>query len=196
VTFVGYSFGARLVLGALHLIGGGCLDGCRLPCRPPVRPCVNVALWAAATENSWLAPGGCHSCALRVIHCGLITVNRVDPVLRRFRRVILRARERALGQTGVRGSLACCPYYGHLCELNVTPIVGRRHQWDRYCQSSSIIWHTARIAMCCCCCVSDDDCHSGVTPVEAAGQTSVAGSLKTGDGDDGEKTPSRSTAAR
>lgn len=147
VTFIGYSFGARVVLGALHLVGGGCLNGYALPCRPCCTPCIKIALWAAATENRWLAPGGQHACAMRVIRGGLVTVNRQDPALRRFRRFICLARQRAMGFTGIRGPLSgCC---GCLYELDVTRVIGRRHSWERYVCANCVIAHTARLACRC-----------------------------------------------
>jgi hypothetical protein len=140
-----------MILGALHLVGGGSLEARCLPCPPAVTPCFNIVLWAAATENGWLAPGGCHCRALSVIHRGLITVNRRDPALRRYRRVILSARQRALGFTGIRGPYTCFSHGGSLCELDVTHLVGRRHDFDRYVCSDAIMSHTARMACCCWC---------------------------------------------
>jgi hypothetical protein len=147
ISLIGYSFGARTILGGLHLLGGGQLAGRTLSV--PVHPgChVNVVLWAAAVENGWLSVGGCHECAGRVVRCGMITVNRRDPVLKRYRRSILRARQRALGQTGVRGPLACWLNGGQFCELDVTHIVGPHHDWYRYWQSAAIMGQTAKVLL-------------------------------------------------
>ena len=147
VSLMGYSFGARTILGALHLVGGGQLAGRSLA--RPAHPCChfNLVLWAAAAENGWLSPGGCHECASKVVRRGVITVNRRDPVLRRYRRSIIRARQRALGQTGIRGPLACWSDGVQFCELDVTHIVGSHHDWCRYWQSSAIMRQTARVLL-------------------------------------------------
>lgn len=147
LSLIGYSYGARVIVGALHLLGGGCLEGRGLPGGCCHTHCLNVVLWAAATENAWLSAGFPHQCALRVVDQMLITVNRHDPVLRRFRRCILRARHRALGLTGTRGALCCCGGCGSIDELDVTCLVGRRHHWRKYVCSPTILWHTALVAI-------------------------------------------------
>jgi hypothetical protein len=152
VTFVGYSFGARTILGALHLLGGGQLEGRCLPQAGCYPQCIKVVLWAAAAENTWLSARGSRNCALRVIDRALVTVNHRDPALKRFRRAICMARSRALGHSGLRGPLLCVSHHGCICELDVTRMVGRHHDWKRYACSSTIMSYTASVVCAGVCC--------------------------------------------
>src|SRR5690606_32297914 len=65
LALVGYSYGARVVTGTLHLLAGGSLGELSLPerahwSRPPIR----AALIAAAVDAQWIRPGGYHGRAL------------------------------------------------------------------------------------------------------------------------------------
>jgi len=106
ILLVGYSFGARVITGALHLVGGGRLMGRTV--RPEVSPAsessglcnpadpekairtdrsptparFRAILVAAAIGNDWLLPGGRHHQALSQLEKLLVTVNRADPALR------------------------------------------------------------------------------------------------------------------
>ncbi|HEV3136775.1 MAG TPA: hypothetical protein VGZ26_02705, partial [Pirellulales bacterium] len=65
LSFWGHSFGARVVSGALHLLGGGAVQGYRLDERlhPSRQPMQFVAV-VAAVDNDWLLPRHCHGEAL------------------------------------------------------------------------------------------------------------------------------------
>src|SRR5262245_47499915 len=55
VGLLGYSYGARIISGAMHLHGGGLLFGHSPPM--PSRPHVQVAMWASAEHTHWYLPG-------------------------------------------------------------------------------------------------------------------------------------------
>lgn len=144
LNLVGYSYGARIVLGALHLIGGGCIDGQGMCHRNGCFIPANVALWAAATENNGLLNRRAFGCATRVIDCGLITLNRKDPVLRRYRRVVYSTWRGALGRTGIRGWGAACVLQGFE-QLDVSQVIGRRHTIKRYLCADCVLDATAAV---------------------------------------------------
>src|SRR4051812_459109 len=62
VGLLGFSYGSRIVGGALHLLAGGNLLGRTLEAGD--RPTFRVVYWAAAVQNDWLWPGNVHRCAL------------------------------------------------------------------------------------------------------------------------------------
>ena len=76
---IGYSYGARIITGALHLLGGGTLAGQTVSAGE--RPTIRVALWASGLHNHWLLPGHYHGQALAMAERWLITYNCCDPVL-------------------------------------------------------------------------------------------------------------------
>jgi len=130
VTLVGYSFGARVITGALHLLGGGQLAGRQL-CRqgdsqvPPIRRAVLVA---AAADADWLWPGRRHGLALSQVDRMLITRNGRDPVLKWYPLMYRCGGPRAMGYAGPAG----CGCLEQIETLNVTGTVGRNHDWARY----------------------------------------------------------------
>jgi len=104
ISIVGYSFGARLALGALHLWAGGELGGTRLDQRDePHHIRARVTLLAAAEHNYWLQPGAYHGDALRRIDHLILVRNSRDPVLKRYWLMNVHSRPRALGYTGIAG---------------------------------------------------------------------------------------------
>jgi Alpha/beta hydrolase of unknown function (DUF900) len=84
VSLLGFSFGARTVIGALHLDAGG-----TLPCMPVLPPSVahapyRVSLVAPAVDRNWLQPNGKHSYAMNNIDQLVNLYNSKDPILRRL----------------------------------------------------------------------------------------------------------------
>ena len=79
---VGYSSGAGVVTGALHVLGNGTLAGRRLPSSPERPGIVHAVLLGAAMPNDWLLPGRLHDRAPSQVERLVITVNAADSVLR------------------------------------------------------------------------------------------------------------------
>ena len=130
VTLVGYSFGARVITGALHLLGGGRLAGREL-CRqdvPQSQPIRRAVLVAAAADADWLWPGRRHGLALSQVDRILVTKNRRDPVLKWYPLMYGRGGPQAMGYAGPAG----CGCTENIDVLNVTSTVGRNHDWARY----------------------------------------------------------------
>jgi hypothetical protein len=137
LRLLGYSFGARVITGALHLFAGGDLSGQALATSPrsdmPQRFC--VALLAPALHNYWLQPGACHELAMSQMDRLLIQYNSCDPVLQRYRLIEKHARPAALGYTGM--------YLDDASETLVTQrdvccYVGDSHAESRYFHSTTV----------------------------------------------------------
>ena len=133
VSLVGYSFGARVITGALHIFGGGQVAGRGLaePARADRAP-LRVVLVAAALNNDWLLPGRRNGLALGQSERVLVTQNGCDPVLRFYPRLYGRRGPEALGFTGP----ACPSRLGNEREkielLGVSCSVGKDHSWRGY----------------------------------------------------------------
>lgn len=144
---VGYSFGARVITGALHLLAGGEVAGYGLgEARRPRRAPIRAVLAAAALDNSWLLPDRRNGMALGQLDQVLVTRNRCDPVLR-FYPLMYRLRgPQALGYTGP----ACPAWLGPEGEkielLSVDCQVGKAHEWSRYFHALAaggrLAWYT------------------------------------------------------
>ena len=140
VTLVGYSFGARAISGALHLLGGGKLDHRQLPTaeagdRAPLR----AVLLAAALDDDWLLPGHRYGRALLAVERMVITVNPQDRVLRWYRFLVPRSHATALGSHGVGNRAALGRHGQKLVELNAHPAVGGQHGWASYINSPEVV---------------------------------------------------------
>ncbi len=104
---LGFSLGARVVMGALHLDAGGLLDGhAVLPSSDPqVQPnrTYRVSLAAPALDRAWLQPNGRHGKAMQNVEKLVNLYNSKDPVLRRFRFIDSPGRPVAAGFAGFVG---------------------------------------------------------------------------------------------
>jgi hypothetical protein len=100
-ALIGYSFGARVVTGALHLVGGGSLSCGSLETDASSFGRARVALMAAAMHNYWLNPNCYHERAASRIAKLLNFYNPCDPVLKRYGALTRCSHPRALGFTGL-----------------------------------------------------------------------------------------------
>jgi hypothetical protein len=148
VGLLGYSFGARIVSGALHLLNAGAIFGHTLPSAE--RPQFRSALWAAAEHNYWYQPGQFHSQAPAAADAWFVTVNCCDPVLARYRFIDECGNPEAVGYSGIYGrNLLPADINARIEEVNVTNIVGGTHDWRDYLYSlwiqnrtrDYILWH-------------------------------------------------------
>lgn len=148
VGVIGFSFGARIVSGGMHLVNGGSIFGYSLPAAP--RAQFRVALWAAAEHNHWYLPGQFHSRALAAAEAWFVTVNCCDPVLARYRMLDRCDNAEAVGYAGIYGRNLLPPdVNARIEEVNVANIVGGEHDWrpylySRYIQDRTreyVLWH-------------------------------------------------------
>jgi hypothetical protein len=150
---LGYSYGARIITGALHLLGGGSLGGTTIPAGD--RPAFRSALWAAALHDHWLLPDHYHGHALGMADRWLITSNGCDPVLSRYQWIEKCGDPVALGYSGMYGRhLLPKELNDRVEELNVSCLVGGTHDMRPYLFSPPIqnrtrqyvLWHELEVA--------------------------------------------------
>ena len=80
-----HSFRPRIVTGALHLLGGGAIDGQKLEPRVHAeRQPSQVALMVAALDNDWLLSGHYHGQAMSQVSAMLLENNGCDMLLKRY----------------------------------------------------------------------------------------------------------------
>lgn len=139
ICLVGYSFGARIVCGALELLEGGQVGGRRLQLdesdntKPEDR--YRVVMIAAAMDYNSLQPGRRYGDALRAVTQALFTMNTRDPALRFYRWLNPGQRQQALGRRGALLSGAG----GLFAEVvNVTCQVGKSHELRDYLHASGM----------------------------------------------------------
>ncbi len=147
VSLIGYSFGARIIVGALHTLAAGELRDRSMIDHSNPRY-MRVVLIAAAMHNNWLAPGNRLGKALPLIDQTLIVYNSCDPILKHYQLVepgILN-RIQALGYTGLRSPLD--PETAtRVRQLDVSRFVGRTHDELRYIESSTIFGRVRRYVL-------------------------------------------------
>jgi hypothetical protein len=152
VSIVGFSFGTRVISGALHLLAGGQLEGRTLPPEYVVpRMPLRALLLAPAFQNTWLLPGNFHELALTQVERMLVLYNSADPVLRRYRLISSNANAQALGYTGLVGLERLGPLARRVEQWDLRPEVGHSHNELRYLDSSYFamgreyaLWRTSR----------------------------------------------------
>jgi len=139
VVLIGYSYGARIVTGALHLLGGGKINGRPLAETPTVGTrSIRGALFAAAVEAGWLAPGHAHGAALTQTEELLVTVNPRDRVLR-WNDVLSRSRgSSSLGLRGL-GGYRLGDVREKVTQINVSRSIGSAHLWHEYLSSCGLM---------------------------------------------------------
>ncbi len=135
VSLVGYSFGARVITGALHMAAGGQVAGRRLPPREEAPPrSIRVVLVAAALDADWLLPGRRNGLALSKIDRLLITRNRRDPVLKWYPLMYGRRGPEALGYAPTTCGVAA----EQIELLDLGCAVGRSHDWRDYVHAAPL----------------------------------------------------------
>lgn len=138
ISMIGYSYGARLIAGAMHLLGGGCLCGQQLVERTNPEPrAIRAVFLGGALDNDHMLPGRAFQRAPTQIDHLLVARNGADPALRWYPllygfRLRVRTGQEAMGFTGFAG-LYCVPQLlGRVENRDVTCMVGRVHEWHGY----------------------------------------------------------------
>lgn len=133
INLVGYSFGVRVITGALHLAAGGSVGGRSIAEKPlSGRRPFRAVLIASAENADWLADGHCHGLATTQLEQALVTVNGCDRVLKLYRHMYRMGGPPALGWIGPTCLADDDPAAAKLQLLNVSYSVGRTHDWERY----------------------------------------------------------------
>ncbi len=135
IGLAGYSFGARVVSGAMHVLGGGRLAGQSLAAEAGSKPLVRAVLIAAAEDCDWMSPGRPNERAVPLVERMLLMNNYCDKALKKYRFIDPCTKPEALGYVGV-GPVsqpekieqlnACCP-------------AGTDHDWRRYFFNDALV---------------------------------------------------------
>lgn len=140
LRLLGYSFGARIVSGALHLTGGGTLGRLHLAeVRPRPANSVRVVLHAAAMHNHWWLPGGYHDQCFSQVERLLLLYSTCDPVLRFYPRLDPRRPAHALGYTGLVRPARLGQDAERLEQANVCCQIGKTHDEQAYQASETLM---------------------------------------------------------
>jgi hypothetical protein len=140
LSLLGYSFGVRIISGALHLADGGAL-GCLKLTEAGVRPAhsVRVALLAGGMNNDWWLPGHYHDQAWSAVDRLCLLYNTCDPVLRFYPRLDRRSGAQALGRTGFCWTASLGDDAWRLEQANVCCEIGKTHDEDAYFASDAVM---------------------------------------------------------
>ncbi|MEX2141813.1 MAG: hypothetical protein WD894_21285 [Pirellulales bacterium] len=132
VSVVGFSYGARIATGALHVLAGGSLNGFSLPPSQSPRAPMRAVLVAPGLHNHWLAEGHYHGRALEIVDEMLLIKNSCDSALRRYRFVDTSRSAEALGYTGPVGWSS---QYGKIRTVDACCDLGKAHDWELHLAS-------------------------------------------------------------
>ena len=144
VSLIGYSYGARIASGALHVLGGGRLNGLPLTERlHPQRPPIRVAMIAAAFDADWMLPGRYHDRAISQVEELIVVTNHRDLVMRFYHLTVDRGRIHALGKEGVPHVRCLGEAARRIKSVDMTREVGRSHLLVNYLAATrkmGVVW--------------------------------------------------------
>jgi hypothetical protein len=133
VCLIGHSHGARTVLSAAHLAGGGTVRDLAFTGNVGATRRMRLALAAAAVDHDWVNPDARYGCALCRSEAAVNLKNRCDgplffyPLARPFARPALATVGWTDGDRERMGWLS-----QRAMEIDVTPLLGRAHLWPDY----------------------------------------------------------------
>jgi hypothetical protein len=146
LSLFGYSYGARVIGGGLHLMGGGVWNGHQLAAPWPATEHrhVRAVYMAAAFDRCWICEGSCHGQSLATIDRLLITYNPCDPALARFHVTDPCTRPAALGFEGVSSSCFGAAA-ARVEQLDVSGMIGGTHDEQAYWCNGELIGELCRV---------------------------------------------------
>lgn len=141
VSLWGHSYGARVCSAALHLLGGGTLDGRSSTGGPWAGSGrLRAVLTGAALEDGWLLPGERHGAATRAAEKILVVINPCDAVLWLFPLLPKGGGgPPALGLAGLPQDPRRCEVEPHVDHLDVSGTLGLGHVSQRYLECPEVI---------------------------------------------------------
>lgn len=143
-TLIGYSFGGRVVTGALHALAGGKLSRRGIPNPPVTEMRFDVGLVAPAIESQWMSRNGYHQLATQNLDRLLVLYNRRDAVLKRYWLIDRVRGSMALGYSGPRSFAPRADGSKiSLIARDCSVAVGRDHRelnyYDNNCRAGSVM---------------------------------------------------------
>ncbi len=133
ISFVGFSFGARIITGGLHVLAGGSLGGlcCLSEHVHADRPPMSIIMMASALHSYWLAAGQYHGLAMTQVSRMCLINNCDDPAMKYYDYI-----EPGFGGPQALG--LCGPtcinrdYAQKIINRDVSCYVGNQHDLMRY----------------------------------------------------------------
>ena len=101
-TLIGFSFGGRIITGALHVLAGGSIHGRVANHDPIIGANFDAGLIAPAIEQNWMAPCGYHGESTKNLLRLTVLYNSRDAVLKRYWLIDRIRGQVALGYEGPR----------------------------------------------------------------------------------------------
>ena len=134
IGLAGYSFGARVATGAIHLMGGGELLGSALKLDPKApRPMIHAVLLAAAEDAAGLSPGAPNGMTIPTVDRMLLVNNGCDSALKHYPLMDRCSRASALGYVGLATSDP------KIEQCDACNAVGTEHNWELYFCSDCLV---------------------------------------------------------
>ncbi|MBC7855743.1 MAG: hypothetical protein IAF94_20115 [Pirellulaceae bacterium] len=142
VGLIGFSYGARIIGGSLHILGGGEVVGRAL--ESGERTSFRVVLWAAGIQNDWLLPGNVQGRAMPLGQSWLNIYSSCDSVLWRFDRIDKCDGSPALGYVGLAGGKSHLPadLADRYEDIDVAHLIGGEHRSEPYFFTGEVIRRT------------------------------------------------------
>lgn len=145
LAIVGFSLGAKVILGGLHYQAGGERAHRERSVAPPGEaPPTRVVLLAAAIDRDWITRKGRYANALDRIERLVLLVNPHDRVLRWYPYLPGGTGGEALGYAGLCGIRHRGEHFDKIVELNVTRMIHRHHAWEFYVGSRPVMSRVRR----------------------------------------------------
>lgn len=140
VSLTGYSLGARIITGGLHILAGGDLDGWELsgPVHARRKP-MCVVLMTAALNDDWLEPDAHHSRVLSQVESMLLLNNHCDAAMRHYGALARCGSSSALGYRGVASLSALGAEAKKIQQLDVCCDIGHSHDFMLYLFNPSLM---------------------------------------------------------
>src|SRR4051812_7452519 len=133
ISLVGFSFGARIINGGLHILAGGSLGGSLVLSEHvhPHREPMNVVEMAAADHSYWLAEGQHHGLAMTQVNRMLLINNCDDRAMRHYD--LLTPGRGGPQALGLCGPTRINPQYAKkITNRDVSRYVGADHELTSY----------------------------------------------------------------
>jgi hypothetical protein len=143
IGMVGFSFGARVVTGALHVLGGGRLGQFSLPVRRETRGgAIRTVLMTAALDDDWLLPGHRHGLALSQVDHMLLMNNSCDRAMKWYPLIDRCRRPTALGRWGMPSLCMLGPDARKIDQCDVCHRLGHVHDFHGFLFCSNLMQQT------------------------------------------------------
>ena len=138
VTFVGFSFGARIAMAATELLAGGTVEGFQIaPSRlTGLEPTLNAVLLAPAFDQFWLSPNQRFGQALDLINKIQVNYNSQDGSLRFYPLLYGLGGPKAIGATGIPLNTISTSNRPKITSTDMRRIVGKEHSIFQYIGTS------------------------------------------------------------